>query len=91
MRVGLEDGRIATLDPGIARGKLQPYDVVRVKLTEGRGALRAQLRVKPTVQGAAQVLDNKDRPHPRDDRRLLLSNEPAQPGDAGRPASRARP
>jgi membrane carboxypeptidase/penicillin-binding protein len=58
-RVGLEDGRIATLDPGIARGKLQQYDVVRVKLTEGRGAPRAQLRVKPTVQGAALVLENK--------------------------------
>ncbi len=37
MKVGLEDGRVATLDPGIARGKLQPYDVVRVKLTEGAG------------------------------------------------------
>lgn len=59
VKVGLEDGRIATLDPGIARGKLQPYDVVRVKLTEGRGAPRAQIRVKPTVQGAALVLENK--------------------------------
>ncbi|WP_342162828.1 penicillin-binding protein 1A [Methylobacterium sp. SD21] len=58
-KVGLEDGRVATLDPGIARGKLQPYDVVRVKLTEGRGAPRAQIRVKPTVQGAALVLENK--------------------------------
>ena len=59
VKVGLEDGRVATLDPGIARGKLQPYDVVRVKLTEGRGAPRAQIRVKPTVQGAALVLENK--------------------------------
>lgn len=59
VKVGLEDGRIATLDPGIARGKLQPYDVVRVKLTEGRGSPRAQIRVKPTVQGAALVLENR--------------------------------
>ncbi|MCJ2013935.1 penicillin-binding protein 1A [Methylobacterium sp. J-076] len=59
LRVGLEDGRIAALDPGIARGRLQPYDVVRVKLSEGRGAPRAQVRVKPTVQGAALVLENR--------------------------------
>ncbi|GJE36653.1 penicillin-binding protein 1A [Methylobacterium persicinum] len=59
VKVGLEDGRIASLDPGIARGRLQPYDVVRVKLSEGRGAPRAQIRVKPTVQGAALVLENR--------------------------------
>jgi membrane carboxypeptidase/penicillin-binding protein len=59
LKVGLEDGRIATLDPGIARGKLQRYDVVRVKLSEGRGAPRAQIRVRPTVQGAALVMENK--------------------------------
>ncbi|WP_449410806.1 penicillin-binding protein 1A [Methylobacterium komagatae] len=59
VKVGLEDGRIATLDPGIARGKLQLFDVVRVKLTEGRGAPRAQIRVRPGVQGAALVLENK--------------------------------
>ncbi|GJD35306.1 penicillin-binding protein 1A [Methylobacterium aerolatum] len=59
LKVGLEDGRIATLDPGIARGKLQRYDVVRVKLSEGRGAPRAQIRVRPGVQGAALVLENK--------------------------------
>jgi membrane carboxypeptidase/penicillin-binding protein len=59
VKVGLDDGRIATLDPGIAKGKLQRYDVVRVKLSEGRGAPRAQIRVRPTVQGAALVLENK--------------------------------
>lgn len=59
MKVGLEDGRIAAFDPGIARGRLQPYDVVRVKLSGGRGAPRAQIRVKPTVQGAALVLENR--------------------------------
>ena len=59
VKVGLTDGRTASLDPGIARGKLQPYDVVRVKLTGGKGGLRAQIRVKPTVQGAALVLENQ--------------------------------
>lgn len=59
VRVGLADGRVATMDAGIARGKLQQYDVVRVKLREGRGAPRAELRVKPSVQGAALVLENR--------------------------------
>ena len=59
VKVGLADGRTATLDPGVARGKLQLYDVVRVKLTEGRGAPRAQLRVRPNVQGAALVMENQ--------------------------------
>lgn len=59
VKVGLADGRIATLDAGIARGRLQPYDVVRVKLGEGKGAPRAQLRVRPAVQGAALVLENR--------------------------------
>ncbi|GJD44043.1 Biosynthetic peptidoglycan transglycosylase [Methylobacterium cerastii] len=64
VKVGLGDGRVASLDPGIARGKLQPYDVVRVKLREGKGprdekGLRAEIRVKPSVQGAALVLENR--------------------------------
>ncbi|MDR7037310.1 membrane carboxypeptidase/penicillin-binding protein [Methylobacterium sp. BE186] len=59
VRVGLADGRIASLDPGIARGKLQVYDAVRVKLREGKGALRAEIRVRPAVQGAALVLENR--------------------------------
>ncbi|WP_430913766.1 penicillin-binding protein 1A [Methylobacterium sp. sgz302541] len=59
VKVGLADGRIATLDPGIARGKLALYDVVRVKLREGRGALRAEIRVRPSVQGAALVMENR--------------------------------
>ncbi|MCJ2073550.1 transglycosylase domain-containing protein [Methylobacterium sp. J-030] len=59
IRIGLADGRIASLDTGIARGRLQPYDVVRVKVTQGRGGPHAQLRVKPTVQGAALVLENQ--------------------------------
>ncbi|WP_336486917.1 penicillin-binding protein 1A [Methylobacterium nigriterrae] len=59
VKVGLADGRIASLDPGVARGKLQPYDVVRVKLREGKGAPRAEIRVRPGVQGAALVLENR--------------------------------
>lgn len=57
VKVGLGDGRVAALDPGIARGRLQPYDVVRVKLRDK--ALRAEIRVKPSVQGAALVLENR--------------------------------
>ncbi|GJE41086.1 penicillin-binding protein 1A [Methylobacterium soli] len=59
VKVGLADGRIASLDPGIARGKLQAYDVVRVRLREGKGAPRAEIRVRPNVQGAALVLENR--------------------------------
>ncbi|MEA1833747.1 transglycosylase domain-containing protein [Methylobacterium durans] len=59
VKVGLADGRVASLDPGIARGRLQPYDVVRVKLRDAKGALRAEIRVRPTVQGAALVLENR--------------------------------
>ncbi|MFY9293540.1 MAG: transglycosylase domain-containing protein [Methylorubrum rhodinum] len=59
IRVGLPDGRIASLDPGPARGKLQLYDAVRVRLREGKGSLRADLRVRPSVQGAAIVLENR--------------------------------
>lgn len=60
VRAGLADGRIVSLDPGPARGRLQAYDVVRVKLREGKGkTLRAELRVRPSVQGAALVLENR--------------------------------
>ena len=59
IKVGLADGRTASLDAGVARGKLQPYDVVRVKLTAGKGGPRAQIRLRPTVQGAALVLENQ--------------------------------
>ena len=59
VKVGLPDGRVTGLDPGIARGKLQAYDAVRVKLREGKGAPRAEIRVRPSVQGAALVLENR--------------------------------
>src|SRR6185437_9026684 len=70
---GLADGRILPLStPGLAtRRNLNPYDVVYVHVTggetrgsDGRGRTRttpaqAQLRVRPTVQGATLVLENK--------------------------------
>ncbi|MCE4223540.1 glycosyl transferase [Methylobacterium sp. C25] len=59
-KVGLADGRVASLDAGAARGRLQLYDAVRVKLVDPSArAPRAQLRVRPAVQGAAIVLENK--------------------------------
>ncbi len=60
VRVGLADGRTASLDPGPARGRLMPYDVVRVKLRDANAKNpRADLRVRPSVQGAALVLENR--------------------------------
>ncbi|GJD98546.1 penicillin-binding protein 1A [Methylobacterium isbiliense] len=58
-RVGLADGRVASLNAAQARGRLAPYDVVRVSLREGKGGVRADLRVRPQVQGAALVLENR--------------------------------
>jgi len=63
LHVGLADGRILPLHTGSAaiERRLQPYDVIFVRVTEGRGrvASRADLRVRPTVEGAAIVLENK--------------------------------
>ena len=72
LRAGLADGRILPLStPGLAtRRNLNQYDVVYVHVTggergsDGRGRTRttpaqAQLRVRPTVQGATLVLENK--------------------------------
>jgi membrane carboxypeptidase/penicillin-binding protein len=61
--VGLADGRILPLhagNPAIER-RLQVGDVIFVRVVDGKGrtAARADLRVRPTVQGAALVLDNK--------------------------------
>jgi penicillin-binding protein 1A len=60
-RVGLADGRILPLsDNAAAQRKLSPYDVVLVSLVEGQGkAARAELRVRPVVQGTVVVLENK--------------------------------
>ncbi|GJD48795.1 Biosynthetic peptidoglycan transglycosylase [Methylobacterium crusticola] len=59
-RVGLADGRVASLNAGAARGRLAPYDVVRVSLRDPRAAQpRADLRVRPQVQGAVLVMENR--------------------------------
>ena len=74
LRVGLADGRVLPLTTwGLAtRRNLNAYDVVYVRVIEGKGdearssadrtrttAAQAQLRVRPTVQGATLVLENK--------------------------------
>jgi len=63
VRVGLKDGRIVplTTPEGVELGKLKLNDVVYVNITEGktRKDARAELRVRPKVQGAAVVIENK--------------------------------
>src|SRR5262249_45768667 len=62
-RGGLADRRILplSLDVGAALRKLTLLDVVVVRVVEGRSkaAARAELRVRPVVQGAVVVLENK--------------------------------
>jgi membrane carboxypeptidase/penicillin-binding protein len=62
-RVGLADGRILPLviNNAAAQRKLVLHDVVFVRVTEAKKktAARAELRVRPLVQGAAVVLENK--------------------------------
>jgi penicillin-binding protein 1A len=61
-RVGLRDGRILPLsvDNAAAQRKLVLYDVVFIRVAEvkGKGA-RAELRIRPLVQGTIVVLENK--------------------------------
>jgi penicillin-binding protein 1A len=61
--VGLADGRILplSLDNAAAQLKLAMYEVVLVRVVEGKGktAARAELRVRPMVQGTVVVLENK--------------------------------
>ncbi|HKD29637.1 MAG TPA: transglycosylase domain-containing protein [Xanthobacteraceae bacterium] len=62
VRVGLPDGRVVPLSSAglVGRRGLNLYDVVFVKVSEGKGRqTRVDLRVRPTVQGAAVILDNK--------------------------------
>jgi penicillin-binding protein 1A len=66
VRVGLTDGRIVPLTGArTAMRNLKLHDAVYVRLTETKGAkgnpgvARAELRVRPTVQGAALVLENR--------------------------------
>src|SRR5262249_7640537 len=62
-KVGLADGRVLPLaiDNAAANRKLALYDAVLVRVTEGKGkaSTRAELRVRPVVQGAIVVLENK--------------------------------
>jgi penicillin-binding protein 1A len=62
-RVGLADGRVLPLsiDNATAQRKLALYDVVLVRVADGKGktAGRAELRVRPLVQGMVAVLENK--------------------------------
>jgi penicillin-binding protein 1A len=62
-RVGLADGRILPLaiDNAAAQRKLTFYDVVLTRVADGSGktGARADLRVRPVVQGAVVVLENK--------------------------------
>ncbi|KAA2237331.1 penicillin-binding protein 1A [Salinarimonas soli] len=64
IRVGLRDGRILPLTTWNAaiRKSLKPGDVVHVRVTEGKagakGGARAELRVRPSVQGALAVIEN---------------------------------
>jgi hypothetical protein len=74
LRVGLTDGRNLPLTTRglVPRRSLNAYDVVYVRVIEGKSdeagsnddrtratAAQAQLRVRPTVQGSALVLENK--------------------------------
>jgi membrane carboxypeptidase/penicillin-binding protein len=62
VRVGLADGRIAPLSSAGLAGRrgLNLYDVVFVKIGDTKSKQgRVDLRVRPTVQGAAVILDNK--------------------------------
>src|SRR6516165_8729988 len=61
-RVGLADGRILPLtDSTAAQNKLALNDVVLVHLADegSKAAARAELRVRPTVQGTVVALENK--------------------------------
>jgi membrane carboxypeptidase/penicillin-binding protein len=58
IRVGLADGRVLPLAiGGTVRKGLAAYDVVYVRVGQGKN-VRAELRIRPEVQGAIIVLDN---------------------------------
>ena len=61
IKVGIGDGRILPLtipDGTLSRRSLGIYDVVYTKIIEGKTPT-AELRIRPKVQGAAIVLENK--------------------------------
>jgi membrane carboxypeptidase/penicillin-binding protein len=63
IRVGLRDGRIVplSLPEGVSQEMLKLNDVIFVNVVEGKkpSEAKAELRIKPKVQGAALVLENK--------------------------------
>lgn len=63
LRVGTIDGKTMALTSQneTDRAKLGLYDVIYVKVVEGKtpADLRAELRIRPQVQGAALVIENK--------------------------------
>jgi penicillin-binding protein 1A len=62
LQVGLADGRIMPLAAdGATQSSIKLNDVVLVRVSEAksRSGARAELRVRPEVQGAALVLENK--------------------------------
>lgn len=63
VRIGIADGRTMALSTRSEsdRAKLNWHDVVYVKVIDGktRADARAELRIRPQVQGAALVLENK--------------------------------
>jgi membrane carboxypeptidase/penicillin-binding protein len=61
-RVGLADGRVLpfAIDNAAAQRKLVLHDVVFVRVTDGKGkTTRAELRIRPQVQGTVVVMENK--------------------------------
>src|SRR4051794_20967956 len=89
LRVGLADGRVvllATWNAAIRRG-LKLYDVARVRVTESKGKAgpRAELRLRPVVQGAAVVLENRTGRILAMAGGVSLPPNPPHPGAAGAP------
>ena len=93
--VGLRDGRTLPLSTwgGNTRRLIGLNDLIYVNVVEGKGKeghARVELRTRPTVQGAAVVLENQT------GRILAMVGgfsypaEPAQPRDPDRAGSRAR-
>jgi penicillin-binding protein 1A len=61
LRVGLKNGTVLPLSVnGMLRREFKLHDVVFVNVVEAKGkdSARAELRVRPSVQGAAVVIDN---------------------------------
>ena len=91
-RVGLTDGRVLPLsiDNAAAQRKLALYDVVLVRAERRQGQVRRARRTAgaPDGAGCGGGAGEQDRPHPRHERRLLLSAEPAQSGEPGHASAR---